>query len=79
MISIRFSNFSRGVAVAALAATLGACGIFGGDDPKTTPTIGERKPVLSRIESGASVDPSLAGVSVQGRSSMTSSLAVRSS
>ena len=64
MTSLRFSHFSRGLAVATLAATLGACGIFGGDDPKTTPTIGERKPVLSRIESGASVDPSLAGVAV---------------
>lgn len=64
MTSIRFSKFTRGVAVAALAATLGACGIFGGDEPRTTPTIGERKPVLSRIESGATVDPSLAGVSV---------------
>ena len=64
MTFIRFSNLSRGVAVAALAATLGACGIFGGDEPKTTPTIGERIPVLSRIETGARVDPALAGVSV---------------
>ncbi|WP_374405929.1 PQQ-binding-like beta-propeller repeat protein [Pelagerythrobacter sp.] len=64
MTSIRFSNLSRGVAVVALAATLGACGLFGGDGPKTTPTVGERKPVLSRIESGASVDASLAEVAV---------------
>lgn len=33
-------------------------------DKKTTPTVGERTPILSRIESGASVDPALAGVSV---------------
>ena len=40
-------------------------GLFGGGgDKKVTPTLGDRQPVLSRIESGASVDPSLAGVSV---------------
>ena len=33
-------------------------------DKKTTPTVGDRTPILSRIESGASVDPALAGVSV---------------
>lgn len=60
----RISILGRGIAVAALATTLGACGIFGGGETKTTPTIGERKPVLSRIESGAKVDPSLAGVAV---------------
>lgn len=33
-------------------------------DKKETPTIGERTPILSRIESGAAVDPSLATVTV---------------
>jgi outer membrane protein assembly factor BamB len=48
-----------------LAATLTGCegGLFGGEK-KTTPTIGERTPILSRIERGTSVDPDLAGVSV---------------
>ncbi|MEL6529951.1 MAG: PQQ-binding-like beta-propeller repeat protein [Pseudomonadota bacterium] len=48
-----------------MAATLTSCegGLFGGEK-KTTPTVGERTPILSRIESGTSVDPSLAGVSV---------------
>lgn len=50
-----------------LAATLGlsGCGVFGGgkDGPRT-PTVGERIPILSRIESGASVDPGLSAVSV---------------
>lgn len=65
MMTNSISNLGRGIAVAALAATLGACGIFGGDgDTKTTPTLGERKPVLSRIETGAQVDPSLAGIAV---------------
>lgn len=38
--------------------------MFGKKDPKSTPTIGNRVPVLSRIESGAKVDPSLASTPV---------------
>ncbi|WP_430732487.1 PQQ-binding-like beta-propeller repeat protein [Altererythrobacter arenosus] len=52
---------------AILATALAGCsgGLFGGGgDKKTTPTIGERIPVLSRIETGAKVDPALAGVAV---------------
>lgn len=55
-------NLIRSIFAVALAGTAVA-GCSGGDK-KTTPTLGERIPVLSRIESGASVDPSLAGVSV---------------
>lgn len=49
-----------------LAAGLTGCkgGLFGGGKDKTTPTIGNRMPILSRIESGAEVDPALAAVSV---------------
>ncbi|MFA9201417.1 MAG: PQQ-binding-like beta-propeller repeat protein [Cypionkella sp.] len=47
----------------ALALAVGACGVFGGGDRKETPTVGNRIPVLSRIES-AKVDPALAGVAV---------------
>ncbi|GMN02738.1 PQQ-binding-like beta-propeller repeat protein [Erythrobacter sp. MTPC3] len=50
----------------ALAATLTGCagdGLFGGGK-KTTPTVGDRTPILSRIESGTAVDPQLASVSV---------------
>jgi len=49
-----------------LAAGLTGCkgGLFGGGDDKTTPTVGNRVPILSRIESGAEVDPALAGISV---------------
>lgn len=44
-----------------LAVSLAGCGILGGKDKaNTTPTVGERIPVLSRIESGARVDPSIA-------------------
>ena len=53
-------------AFALLTATaVAGCGVFGGKDggPKT-PTVGERVPILSRIESGAEVDPALSTVSV---------------
>ena len=61
------TNFPRTAFVAVLAAGLGACsgGLFGGGDNKrVTPTMGERQPILSRIQTGAEVDPALAGVSV---------------
>lgn len=60
-------SMTRNALTAALLATaLAGCsgGLFGGGDKKSTPTVGERTPILSRIESGAKVDPSLAGVSV---------------
>ncbi len=66
MTSNRISQIGRMALVIALAAGLSACGggLFGKKGPKTTPTLGDRVPVLSRIESGAKVDPALAGVSV---------------
>ena len=51
-------------AVLALAVAGCSGGLFGGGDKKETPTVGNRKPILSIIESGAAVDPSLAGISV---------------
>lgn len=45
------------------AISLAACG-SGDKKLKTTPTVGVRVPVLSKIEAGAVVDPSLAQVSV---------------
>ncbi|GAA3793478.1 outer membrane protein assembly factor BamB [Qipengyuania pelagi] len=51
----------------ALTLGLSACagGLFGGGgDDDTTPTVGNRIPILSRIETGAQVDPSLASVQV---------------
>ena len=47
-----------------LALGLTGCGAFGGKDKAKTPTVGERVPILSRIESGAKVDPALENVSV---------------
>nr|WP_137676090.1 PQQ-binding-like beta-propeller repeat protein [Parerythrobacter lutipelagi] len=62
---INMQSALRGAMAIALAGSLGACGIIGGGDgPKTTPTVGERIPVLSRIETGAKVDPALQSVSV---------------
>lgn len=52
--------------ILALAAVslLGGCGVFGGKgNKKTTPTVGERIPVLSS-EAAIEVDPALAGVAV---------------
>jgi len=60
-------KFARAALLAGLmAAGLTGCkgGLFGGGDEKTTPTIGNRMPILSRIESGAEVDPALAAISV---------------
>ena len=57
----------RGAVLALVATGLAGCsgGLFGGgDDDRTTPTIGTRVPILSRIESGASADPALAGIAV---------------
>lgn len=49
----------------ALILGLTGCGVLGGGKgPKKTPTLGERVPILSRIEAGAKVDPALASVSV---------------
>ncbi|MBA4165286.1 MAG: pyrrolo-quinoline quinone [Erythrobacter sp.] len=47
--------------LAAVSVLLAGCS---GGGKKTTPTVGERVPVLSRIETGAKVDPELANISV---------------
>nr|WP_232512711.1 MULTISPECIES: PQQ-binding-like beta-propeller repeat protein [Novosphingobium] len=43
---------------------LSGCKLFGSKEGPKTPTVGERVPILSRIESGAKVDPTLGAVSV---------------
>jgi outer membrane protein assembly factor BamB len=48
----------------ALVMSLSGCKVFGGKDGPKTPTLGNRVPILSRIESGAKVDPTLGAVSV---------------
>lgn len=58
----RKAGAATGVAILALA--LAGCGVFKGDGPEKTPTIGDRVPILSKIESAAKVDPALAAVPV---------------
>jgi len=61
------TKIARAALLAGLMAVgLTGCkgGLFGGGDDKATPTIGNRTPILSRIESGAEVDPALAGITV---------------
>ena len=49
----------------AVAIGLSACGVIGGGKKKLdTPTVGERIPILSRIESGARIDEGLDSISV---------------
>jgi outer membrane protein assembly factor BamB len=61
------SSLSRRIAVP-LALTvvlaLSGCGAFGGKGGPKTPTLGNRVPILSRIDTGAKVDPALASVAV---------------
>ncbi|OZA20949.1 MAG: pyrrolo-quinoline quinone [Novosphingobium sp. 17-62-19] len=55
--SFRRASFAS---VLVLALALGGCGIFGGKDKaKTTPTLGQREPILSKIEAGTKVDESI--------------------
>lgn len=66
MPATRTPSSFRIAASVVLAFSLSACagGLFGGGGKKSTPTLGNRVPILSRIESGAKVDPALAGVAV---------------
>ena len=50
--------------VVMLCAALAGCGMFGGKDRPKTPTLGNREPILSRIESGARVDDAMNSISV---------------
>ena len=47
-----------------LALSLAGCGIVGSKAKPTTPTVGKRVPILSKIDTSATVDPTLAGVAV---------------
>lgn len=54
--------FRLAIALAVIPGLTG-CGVFGGGDKKTTPTIGQRKPILG-VKSDDEVDPALAEVAV---------------
>lgn len=51
------------IAAVACALALGGCG-GGGHKLKTTPTVGERVPILSRIEAGTKIDDSISAMAV---------------
>ena len=63
-----FTRKTRVAAIALLAVAmvggLSGCKVFGHKPPRSTPTLGNRVPILSRIQNGAQVDPTLANVSV---------------
>jgi len=50
--------------IGAGALSLAACGVFGGEDTRSTPTVGNRTPILSRVATEIVPDPSLASVPV---------------
>lgn len=47
-----------------LALSLAGCGVLGNKSKPATPTVGNRIPILSRVETGAKVDPALQSVAV---------------
>ena len=64
---MKVSTVSRRIATplaVVLALSLSGCGVFGGKGKPTTPTVGNRVPILSRVESGAKADASLRDVAV---------------
>jgi outer membrane protein assembly factor BamB len=64
---MKLSNSHRSLAlplVIALAMGVSGCGVFGGKGGPKTPTVGNRVPILSRIESGAKVDADLGSLAV---------------
>lgn len=63
--STQFRRLSAPMAMLVIASLAG-CGVVGGGHKhvKSTPTIGNRIPILSRIESGAKVDTDLASTAV---------------
>ena len=64
MISIKNKRFAKIGAGLLAVSLMSGCAILGGDDDKkATPTLGDRTSILG-AESGAEVDPALAGISV---------------
>lgn len=64
MPSPKFTRHLAAPLAVVLAVALSGCGVFGGKDKPTTPTIGNRVPILSKVDTSAKLDPALAGVSV---------------
>ena len=56
-------RFTAPLAIA-LMLGLAGCGVLGGKGKPATPTVGNRVPILSKIDISAKVDPSLANIAV---------------
>jgi len=64
---MKSSNLSRYLTIplaTVLAISLSGCGVFGGKGGPKTPTVGDRVPILSRVENSVAPDPELALVTV---------------
>jgi outer membrane protein assembly factor BamB len=65
MTASRFSTITARAGVALmLAALLAGCAVLGGGKKATTPTVGNRTPILSHVTNDAAPDPTLASVEV---------------
>ncbi len=57
-------TLTRALALPLLVASLAGCGVLGGDKKPSTPTVGNRTPVLSRIADEVKADPALANITI---------------
>lgn len=65
MHSIKFNRLVATPLALALAVGLAGCGMLGGKGKTVaTPTVGNRVPILSRVDTSATVDPALQGLTV---------------
>jgi outer membrane protein assembly factor BamB len=61
---ISATRLRRITAPVMLILALSGCGVFGGKGGPKTPSVGNRIPILSRIDSGANVDTAISAVAV---------------
>ena len=64
MPAMKFNRPVSATLATVLVLALTGCGIIGSKAKPTTPTVGNRVPILSKIDTSAAVDPALAGVAV---------------
>ena len=60
---MRVSSMRAALLLATTATVLSGCSVFRGDGPPTTPTVGNRTPILA-VGSSLEVDPAIAGLEV---------------
>lgn len=64
MPSIQINRRLSAPLVLALALSLSGCGMFGGKGKPTTPTLGNRIPILTKVDTSAKVDAGIASLAV---------------